>query len=71
MAKIIFDPATKEILGAHIAGQNATELIHEILLAKTNHLKPEDIYSTIHAHPTLSELVMEVMRAVDGIAIHN
>ncbi|MBT4484721.1 MAG: dihydrolipoyl dehydrogenase [Candidatus Latescibacteria bacterium] len=70
IAKVIFDPETKEILGAHIAGENATELIHEILLAKTSGLSPADIASMIHAHPTLSELVPEVMRAVYGRSIH-
>jgi dihydrolipoamide dehydrogenase len=68
--KIIYDPKTKEILGAHIVGANATELIHEILLARTAELLPEDIATMIHAHPTLSEAVMESMRAVEGWAIH-
>ena len=70
MAKVLFDPETKDILGAHIVGQNATELIHEILLAKTAKLTPGDIGYMIHAHPTLSELIMEVMRAVEGKSIH-
>lgn len=68
--KVLFDPKTKEILGAHIVGSEATELIHEILLAKTAKLLPADIASMIHAHPTLSEGVMEAMRAVEGWAIH-
>ena len=68
--KIIYDPKTKEILGAHIVGADATELIHELLLARTAELLPEDIASMIHAHPTLSEVNGEVMRAVEGWAIH-
>ena len=68
--KIIFDPKTKEILGAHIVGAEATELIHELLLARTAELLPEDISNMIHAHPTLSEVVMEAMRAVEGWNIH-
>ena len=68
--KIIYDPKTKEILGAHIVGAEATELIHELLLARTAELLPEDIANMIHAHPTLSEAVMESMRAVEGWAIH-
>lgn len=68
--KILFDPKTKEILGAHIVGAEATELLHEILLAKTAELLPLDIASMIHAHPTLSEGVMEAMRSVEGWAIH-
>ncbi len=68
--KIIYEPKTKEILGAHIVGAEATELIHELLLARTAELLPEDIATMIHAHPTLSEAVMESMRAVEGWAIH-
>ena len=68
--KVIYDPKTKEILGAHIVGAEATELIHELLLARTAELLPEDIATMIHAHPTLSEAVMEAMRTVEGWAIH-
>ncbi len=68
--KILFDPGTKEILGAHVIGVEATELIHEILLAKTAELLPEDVADMIHAHPTLSEGVMEAARAVEGRAVH-
>ncbi|HPQ45095.1 MAG TPA: dihydrolipoyl dehydrogenase [Syntrophales bacterium] len=65
MIKTLYDPDTFEILGSHIVGHNATELIHEILLAKTNGLLPKDIAEMIHAHPTLSEAIMEQMRSVD------
>jgi dihydrolipoamide dehydrogenase len=68
--KLLFDPGTREILGAHAIGVEATELIHEILLAKSSELLPEDIADMIHAHPTLSEGVMEVARAAGGRAIH-
>lgn len=68
--KLLFDPDTKEILGVHAIGVEATELIHEILLAKTSELLPEDIANMIHAHPTLSEGIMEVARAAEGWAIH-
>ncbi len=68
--KLLFDPDTKEILGAHAIGVEATELIHEILLAKSSELLPEDIAEMIHAHPTLSEGVMETARAAQGWAIH-
>jgi dihydrolipoamide dehydrogenase len=70
IVKIAYNPETKEILGASIAGAEATELIHEILLAKTAHITPEQIATMIHAHPTLSEAVMESMRQVEGWAIH-
>jgi len=70
LVKVITDTGTGKILGAHIAGANATELIHELLLARTAGLTPGDVIRTIHAHPTLSELAGEVMRAVEGRAIH-
>ena len=70
MVKVLFDPKTHEILGAHVVGADATELIHELLLAKSAELLPEDIATMIHAHPTLSEAVMESMRSAEGWAIH-
>jgi len=66
MIKTLHDPETQEILGAHIVGHDATELIHELLLAKTAGLLPGDIAGMIHAHPTLSEGIMQQMRAVDA-----
>jgi len=66
MIKTLHDPKTREILGVHIVGHDATELIHEILLAKTAGLLPGDIAGMIHAHPTLSEGIMEQMRAVNA-----
>ena len=68
--KIIFDPDTKEILGAGVVGENATELIHELLLAKKAELLPEDLATMIHAHPTLSETIMEAARGAEGWMIH-
>lgn len=68
--KVLYEPVTKEILGAHIVGKDATEIIHELLLAKSGELLPDDIANMIHAHPTISEALMETMRAVDGAPIH-
>ena len=68
--KIVHRTDNGEILGAHVAGHNATELIHELLLAKSAELLPEDIATMIHAHPTLSEAVMEGARMAEGWAIH-
>lgn len=68
--KLIYDSEIHEILGAHIVGAEATELIHEILLAKKMELLPENIAEMIHAHPTLSESVMETMKAATTGAIH-
>jgi len=70
MVKLLYDPETQEILGCHIIGHDATELIHEVLLAKTSELLPEDIADMVHAHPTISEALMEVAKAVNGEAIH-
>ena len=70
MVKILYDKDTHEFLAAHIVGADATELIHELLLAKRSELLPEDIATMIHAHPTISEAVMEAARAVEGWMIH-
>lgn len=70
MVKVVYDKEIHEILGAHIVGAEATELIHEILLAKKMELLPENVADTIHAHPTLSESVMEAMKEVTSGAIH-
>jgi len=70
LVKLVYRADTKEILGGHVAGYNATELIHELLLAKKAELLPEDIATMIHAHPTLSEAVMEGARSAEGWAIH-
>ncbi len=68
--KMLFDPDSHEILSAHIIGSEGTELIHELLLAKKAELLPEDIATMIHAHPTISEGVMELARAAEGWVIH-
>jgi dihydrolipoamide dehydrogenase len=68
--KLVCHEETHEILGAHIVGKEATELIHEILLARKSELLPEDIAAMIHAHPTLSEAVMEAARGIEEWAIH-
>ncbi|HSR16682.1 MAG TPA: dihydrolipoyl dehydrogenase, partial [Ignavibacteriaceae bacterium] len=68
--KIIFDEKYGEILGAHIIGAEATELIAEIGLAKSLEATGETIIKTIHAHPTLSESIMEAAAQAYGEAIH-
>ncbi|MBU5613872.1 dihydrolipoyl dehydrogenase [Geomonas azotofigens] len=68
--KILFDRESKEILGCTIIGSEATELIHEVLLAKQAELTAEELAVMIHAHPSLSEGVMEAARAAAGAAIH-
>jgi dihydrolipoamide dehydrogenase len=68
--KILYDPDTSEILGAQVVGSEATELVHELLLAKSSELLPADVAEMIHAHPTISEAIMEAARAAEGWAIH-
>ena len=68
--KVISDAKTGEIYGAHIIGSEATELIAEYGLAVELEATIEEIHQTIHAHPTLSEAVMEAAAATTGQAIH-
>nr|HPH44822.1 FAD-dependent oxidoreductase [Candidatus Aminicenantes bacterium] len=69
LAKIIAGTDGR-ILGAHVLGACASDLIAEITLAMTRGLKASDIGESIHIHPTLSEAVMEAALKVDGRAIH-
>jgi len=69
--KIIADEETDMILGAHIIGPHASDLIHEVALAMEKGLTANDIANTIHAHPTLSEGIMEAAEDVHGSAIHS
>lgn len=68
--KLIFDAKYGELLGAHIIGENATELIAELGLAKSLEAVGESIFKTVHAHPTLSEAIMEAAADAYGEAIH-
>ncbi len=68
--KIIADAATDELLGCHILGANAGDLIQEIVLAVEYKGSAEDIAITTHAHPTLGETVKEAALAALGRAIH-
>jgi dihydrolipoamide dehydrogenase len=68
--KIVTDERTGAILSAVLVGPEATELVHELLLAKKAELLPEDVFSVVHAHPTLSEAVKEAALAADGRALH-
>ena len=70
MVKIIGDSITDRILGVHIIGPNASELIAEAVLAMEFDGSCEDIARTIHAHPTLSEAMHEAALAVDHRPIH-
>ncbi len=70
MVKLIFDAKYGELLGAHILGAEATELIAELGIAKTLETTNYEIQHAIHAHPTLSEAIMEAASDVSGEAIH-
>jgi dihydrolipoamide dehydrogenase len=70
MVKLIFDKKYGELLGAHIIGAEATELIAELGIAKTFETTAYELASTIHAHPTLSEMIMEAAGDSLGKAIH-
>jgi dihydrolipoamide dehydrogenase len=68
--KIIADAKYGEILGAHMVGPEVTELLPELALAHTWELTTEEIARTVHAHPTLSEALMEAAHIIEGHAIH-
>jgi dihydrolipoamide dehydrogenase len=68
--KIVADSVSGEILGAHLVGPEVTELLPELVLAREWELTPEEIARTVHAHPTLSEVLMEAAHGVFGEAIH-
>jgi len=70
LVKILADRQTDRILGVHIIGPSASELITEAVLAMAFSASAEDLARTMHAHPTLSEAVHEAALAVDGRAIH-
>ncbi|MFD1926615.1 dihydrolipoyl dehydrogenase [Sporosarcina siberiensis] len=68
--KIIADKDTNDILGVHMIGSHVTDLISEAGLAMVLDATPWEVASTIHPHPSLSEVIGEAALAVDGIAIH-
>ncbi|MDA8233557.1 MAG: dihydrolipoyl dehydrogenase [Clostridia bacterium] len=68
--KILADPVSDRILGVHIVGPRATDLIAEATLAVKLRATAQQLAETIHAHPTLAEAVMEAAEAVHGRSIH-
>ena len=68
--KVIADAATLRILGVHIMGPHASDLIHEASLAIDHHMDVHDIGQSIHAHPTLAEALHEAVLNVTDSAIH-
>ncbi|WP_281886704.1 dihydrolipoyl dehydrogenase [Paenibacillus sp. YYML68] len=67
--KVIADQATGDIVGVHLIGAHATDMIAEAALAQLLQATPWEVGQTIHPHPTLSELMGEAMLAVDGQSI--
>lgn len=70
LVKLIFDAKYGELLGAHILGGEATEMIAELVLARRLEATGKDLFHAVHAHPTLSEAVMEAAAAAYGEAIN-
>lgn len=70
LVKIVADERYGEILGVHIMGPSATDLIAEACVAMQCEATVEELYRTVHAHPTLSEGIMEAGHGVFGIPIH-
>jgi len=68
--KIIADAKTQTILGVHIVGSHAADLVHEAAMAMHMGATPAQVAGMIHAHPTLSEGLMEAAEDVEGMAIH-
>ncbi|HPF62273.1 MAG: dihydrolipoyl dehydrogenase [Gemmatimonadetes bacterium] len=68
--KIIRDTQYGEILGAHVVSGHASEIIHELIMARTNEYTVEEVDLAIHAHPTLSEAIAEAALDSMGRAIH-
>ena len=69
--KILADKVTDRLLGVHIVGPNASELIAEVAVAFEYCASAEDLARSVHAHPTLAEAIKEAALAVDGRSIHS
>jgi dihydrolipoamide dehydrogenase len=68
--KVVIDAGSKEVLGIHVVGNGAPDVIAEAALAIEMGALADDISLTIHAHPTLPEAIMEAAKASLGEAIH-
>ncbi len=70
LVKLIADARYGEILGVHIVGPEATEMIAEVAALKTLEATLDELVLTVHAHPTLAEALLEAALAAEGRAIH-
>ena len=68
--KVLADPETDKILGVHIIGDRATDLIHEAAVAMDQGLTTTELAEVVHSHPTMSESVMEAMEDVHDLSVH-
>ena len=68
--KVIFDAKTNTCLGAHMVGDNVTEMISEVVVARKMKASGHDLIHAVHPHPTMSEAVMEAVAAAYGEVIH-
>ncbi len=70
MFKIVADKKTRKVLGAHLVGKSATELVAEMAAYMKMNATVDDVVDTIHAHPTISESIAEAARDIDNCTIH-
>ena len=70
LVKLIFDAEYMQLIGAHIVGYDATEMLAELSVALRLETTAEELMTTIHAHPTLSEAVMEAAADALGVCVH-
>ena len=70
LVKVLIDEKYGEILGAHIVGSDATEMIAEFTLAITSEATAEVLMNTVHAHPTHSEVMFEAVAQALGVSVH-
>jgi dihydrolipoamide dehydrogenase len=68
--KIVADAQTGEILGVHMVGPEVTEMVAEFAIARVLEATPAEVARSIHPHPSLSEVIAEAARAVEGQPIH-
>ena len=68
--KLVVNEENDTLLGAHLIGPEVTELLPELTLAQMMELTPAEIARNVHAHPTLSETLMEVAHVAEGMGIH-
>jgi dihydrolipoamide dehydrogenase len=67
---LIFDDNYGELLGAHLIGENVTEMLGELVVARNMEVTAHELIKAIHPHPSLSEAIMEAAAAAYGEAIH-